>query len=80
MAPAMAHWLQTHAPEAQLAAPAHLADSLAMLRSLPTGSRVVAVGGDGTLNCWLPAALENQLTLGLVPMGSGNDVARALGL
>ena len=80
MAPAMAHWLQTHAPEAQLAAPAHLADSLALLRSLPTGSRVVAVGGDGTLNCWLPAVLENQLTLGLVPMGSGNDVARALGL
>ena len=80
MAPAMAHWLQTHAPEAQLAAPAHLADSLALLRSLPTGSRVVAVGGDGTLNCWLPALLENQLTLGLVPMGSGNDVARALGL
>lgn len=80
MAPAMAHWLQTHAPEVQLAAPAHLADSLALLRSLPTGSRVVAVGGDGTLNCWLPALLENQLTLGLVPMGSGNDVARALGL
>jgi diacylglycerol kinase family enzyme len=57
-----------------------LGESLALLRRRPTGSRVIAVGGDGTLNRWLPALLENQLTLGLVPMGSGNDCARALGL
>ena len=55
-------------------------ESLALLRGLPRGSRVVVVGGDGTLNRWLPAILERDLTLGLVPMGSGNDSARALGL
>jgi diacylglycerol kinase family enzyme len=76
----LADWLQTQAPKATLAAPEALADSLALLRRLPAGSRVVAVGGDGSLNRWLPAILENQLTLGLVPMGSGNDCARGLGL
>jgi diacylglycerol kinase family enzyme len=79
-APALAAWLSAHAPGVTLAAPDSLADSLALLRSLPTGSRVVAVGGDGTLNRWLPAVLDQQLQLGLVPMGSGNDSARGLGL
>ena len=80
LAPALAEWLQAHAPQATLAAPEALADSLTLLRRLPAGSLVVAVGGDGSLNRWLPAILENQLTLGLVPMGSGNDCARGLGL
>lgn len=79
-APALAAWLSAHAPDVTLAAPDSLADSLALLRSLPAGSRVVAVGGDGTLNRWLPAVLDQQLQLGLVPMGSGNDSARGLGL
>ena len=79
-APALAAWLSAHAPGVTLAAPDSLADSLALLRSLPPGSRVVAVGGDGTLNRWLPAVLDQQLQLGLVPMGSGNDSARGLGL
>lgn len=80
MAPVMAQWLKAHAPQAQLSAPESLAESLDLLRNRPSGSRVIAVGGDGTLNCWMPALLDNQLTLGLVPMGSGNDCARALGL
>jgi diacylglycerol kinase family enzyme len=41
---------------------------------------VVVVGGDGTFNRWLPALLDKPLTVGLVPMGSGNDSARGLGL
>lgn len=78
--PALSAWLQAHSPDVTLSAPSTLAESVALLRSLPTGSRVVAVGGDGTLNRWLPAVLERQLTLGLLPMGSGNDSARGLGL
>lgn len=80
MAPKISAWLKINAPDVAWAAPNSLADILALLRSLPVGSRVVAVGGDGTLNRWLPAVLERQLTLGLVPMGSGNDCARGLGL
>lgn len=41
---------------------------------------VVAVGGDGTAHSLLPLALKFRLPLGLVPAGSGNDMARALGL
>lgn len=67
-------------PDAVLHAPRDLVDALALLEGLPEGSRVVAVGGDGTLNRWLPALLSRQHELGVVPMGSGNDVARSLGL
>ena len=78
--PALRAWLAAHAPDAQLAAPEALQDSVALLQSLPEGSRVVVVGGDGTLNCWLPTLLARRLTVGLVPMGSGNDSARAWGV
>jgi diacylglycerol kinase family enzyme len=50
------------------------------MRALENGSRVIAVGGDGTLHHLLAPALERRLALGLVPMGSGNDSARAFGL
>lgn len=60
--------------------PAHPQAALALLRDLPERTRVVAVGGDGSLHQWLPALLEREHELGLVPLGSGNDTARALGL
>ena len=78
--PRLQNWLQLHAPGVQLAAPNALSESLALLQQLPAGSRLVAVGGDGTLNRWLPAVLARQLSLAVVPMGSGNDCARAFGL
>jgi len=78
--PALRAWLAAHAPDVQLAAPEALQDSVALLQSLPEGSRVVVVGGDGTLNCWLPTLLARRLTVGLLPMGSGNDSARAWGV
>jgi diacylglycerol kinase (ATP) len=78
--PALRAWLKNHSPDGTLAAPESLEESLALLHSLPEGSRVVVVGGDGTINRWLPALLARRLTVGLVPMGSGNDSARALGL
>ena len=78
--PALRAWLAAHAPGVHLAAPTDLNDSLTLLQSLPEGSRVVVVGGDGTLNRWLPSLLARRLTVGLVPMGSGNDSARGLGL
>ena len=50
----------------------------AILRAEPT--RVIAVGGDGLIHHALPALVEAQITLGIVPSGTGNDFARALGL
>jgi diacylglycerol kinase (ATP) len=51
-----------------------------MIDALPRGSRVVVVGGDGSLNQLLPSLLAGAHTVALVPFGSGNDTARALGL
>ena len=78
--PALRDWLSQHAADAQLAAPEALEASVALLQALPEGSRVVVIGGDGTLNRWLPTLLARRLTVGLVPMGSGNDSARAWGV
>lgn len=57
-----------------------IAEALQFVRQIPVGSRLVVVGGDGTLNQMLGAILERSLELGLVPYGSGNDTARAIGL
>lgn len=42
--------------------------------------RLVAVGGDGLVRIALQAVAETDVALGLVPQGTGNDFARALGL
>jgi diacylglycerol kinase (ATP) len=67
------HAVAVHVTEA----PGH-ANVLA--HAIPPGSTVVAVGGDGTVHELLPACLANDLTLGLVPAGSGDDFAFALGI
>jgi diacylglycerol kinase (ATP) len=41
---------------------------------------VVVVGGDGTINIGAGAVAGSGVPLGVVPAGSGNDVARAAGL
>jgi diacylglycerol kinase (ATP) len=51
-----------------------------LAHAIPPGSTVVAVGGDGTIHELLPACLANDLTLGVVPAGSGDDFAYALGI
>ncbi len=44
------------------------------------GRAVVAGGGDGLANQLAPVAIEHRGVLGIVPLGSGNDMARALDL
>lgn len=41
---------------------------------------IVAVGGDGTLHETMNGILGTDATLGLIPFGTGNDLARSLGL
>ena len=76
--PALQTWANSHA------APLHVAQdipgTLVWLDALPRGSTVALVGGDGTVNQLLPAFLRKQLCMAIVPQGSGNDVARALGV
>ena len=41
---------------------------------------VVVGGGDGTLNAAADALLATQLTLGILPLGTANDLARVLAI
>jgi YegS/Rv2252/BmrU family lipid kinase len=41
---------------------------------------VIVCGGDGTLNAAARGVLDTGLPLGILPMGTGNDLARTLGL
>lgn len=41
---------------------------------------VIAAGGDGTILSAIPMALDRALPLGVVPLGTFNDLARTLGI
>ncbi|MGN6331632.1 MAG: diacylglycerol/lipid kinase family protein [Motilibacteraceae bacterium] len=56
-----------------------------LLASRATGERVVAVGGDGSVHAVVDALerlgrLSPEDPVGVVPLGTGNDLARCLGL
>lgn len=42
--------------------------------------RVIVAGGDGTLHTLAPALIEAGLPVGILPCGTANDLARALGI
>jgi diacylglycerol kinase (ATP) len=67
-------------PESHLAAsPAEVTD--AVRRLADTGEeRVLLIGGDGLVHCAAQAAVGSRLVLGIVPRGTGNDVARGLSI
>lgn len=73
-------WLRDHAPGVLLLESDSIERSRASLQCLPRSSRVVLIGGDGTLHQMLPVLLTHRLSLGIVPCGGGNDTARALGV
>ena len=51
-----------------------------IVRGLPRGALVVAVGGDGTVHEVAAVCVGRDLTLGVLPVGSGNDYVKALGV
>lgn len=48
--------------------------------ALPSGSRVIVIGGDGSVSQMLPSLVAGGHVLGVLPLGSGNDTAHALGV
>lgn len=80
LADPLRQWLAARAPEAVFAPADDIGRARELLRARPEGSRVVLVGGDGTVHGLLPELSARSLVLGLVPVGSGNDLAGALGL
>ncbi|MEE8584775.1 MAG: diacylglycerol kinase family protein [Acidobacteriota bacterium] len=57
--------------------PGHAAQ---LARELADGGerRIIAMGGDGTISEVASALVETDLELGLIPVGTGNDLARSL--
>jgi YegS/Rv2252/BmrU family lipid kinase len=51
-----------------------------ILRGAGWADCIVVCGGDGTLNAAIPAMLKTGLPLGILPMGTANDLARTLGI
>ena len=80
LAEPMRLWLKQNSPQIALEMPDSVGNARLLIDALPPASRVVVVGGDGTLNQLLPGLLKGQHIAALVPFGSGNDTARALGL
>lgn len=78
--PALAAALQACQPAISLLVPQSVAQAQAMVAALPAGSRVLLAGGDGSLQPLLAALLAGEHELALLPLGTGNDVARALGV
>jgi diacylglycerol kinase family enzyme len=71
-------WLQGSGAQLCLShSPEHAALAV---QAQPPGSRVVVVGGDGSVQTLLATLHARQHSLGLVPLGGGNDLARALGV
>ncbi|WP_457637625.1 diacylglycerol/lipid kinase family protein [Oceanithermus sp.] len=72
-------WVRYRCPEAELVVSEHPGHVAEVAAATPPGSRIVAVGGDGTVHEVLGVIGPRQ-TLGIVPIGSGNDIARMAGL
>ncbi|MEY4752179.1 MAG: hypothetical protein RIQ60_4393 [Pseudomonadota bacterium] len=76
----MQRWLLRHAPGVPLLAPDSAEAARAMLMVMAPRTRVVLVGGDGTLHNMLPAVLRCGHRVGLIAGGRSNELAGALGL
>ena len=59
--------------------PGH-ATELALKASADGFDMVVAVGGDGTVNEVAQGLIGTNTPMGIIPMGSGNGLARELGI
>jgi diacylglycerol kinase (ATP) len=44
------------------------------------GDTLIACGGDGTVHAALQQCIDRSLTLGVLPAGNGNDIARSFGI
>jgi diacylglycerol kinase (ATP) len=55
-------------------------DAGRIVAGLPDGVMAVAMGGDGTVHEVAAACVGRDLALGVLPVGSGNDYVKALGV
>ncbi len=51
-----------------------------LVRTLPQNATILSLGGDGTLHEIMTACVYTERTIGILPAGSGDDFAYALGI
>ncbi|HXY94556.1 MAG TPA: diacylglycerol kinase family protein [Acidimicrobiia bacterium] len=79
--PAVADALAALDADVQIVVSADLPDAARLARgAFDAGRGVVACGGDGTVSTLAGLAAEHDGVLAVVPAGSGNDLARHLGI
>ena len=64
----------------ELVEPAHVQAGEAIRRHAAEVDLIVIGGGDGTLNCAADALAETGKPLGILPLGTANDLARTLAI
>lgn len=86
-ADSMVSWLEQRAQEAGYRAkavitqaPRHAIQLAREVTATHQFTTVVAVGGDGTVNEVAQGLLHSPISLGILPLGSGNGLARHLGI
>lgn len=73
--------LEGHGHTVDLRQPKNPADISGIIRQDgPLASRIVLGGGDGTFSRSAPALLDAGRPVGLLPLGTANDLARTLGI
>ena len=80
LAPLLQQWLAQHSPDTGFISDGAIVHARERIAALPRGSRIVIAGGDGTIHQFLQVLHDGGHVLGVVPAGSGNDMARALGV
>jgi diacylglycerol kinase (ATP) len=72
-------WLKEQHPTVPFVACGSIHEARKRLEGAARGTRVVVAGGDGTLHALLPLLIAGGHEVALLPLGSGDDGARALG-
>ena len=79
--PALADALAAVERDVRILMSADLDDAVAIARTaLDEGRGIVACGGDGTVSALAGVAADGDGVLAVVPSGSGNDLARHMGI
>jgi diacylglycerol kinase (ATP) len=76
----ISRYLEEHGVEISWHSTESAGDAAGIVKTLPEGATVVAVGGDGTVREVAAACAGTDRVMGVLPVGSGNDYVKALGV
>ena len=75
-----AHLLVERGHGVRIAVTASLAEANGVIASSAADTRVIGCGGDGTVHGLIGACVQRDLVMGVLPAGTGDDIARTLGV